>query len=677
MSRSLLRQLEQMRGTVDFVDDMYYAYAEQAGRHYLEGTLTVTSGSTAVTDSTNLFDRDEVDNFIVVDESEAAGVYQIVSATGTNDATITPAASGTGSVSYRRHYYQNLEDDLNYIRKMLKLVIGESEWNDEPNTDLFNMAYLIPKRPNYVGETTQYDEGLGTVSYSITDIDQQGYVSGSQTSEDYMSDVGSTSTTSGTQLYFTDDNTIVVTCADGFYPADKGTLSILRDGQTIASINLLDAWTNQGGVYHESEADMTASPIPDYTADASGIDITNRRPMNTTEGFPNFWPPYQLAAFTYTMTLPEGFVGQITVSHSEGNGPASGRQYSRSSFWVDTTSQTITASAPTISENSATTRYLSGVPYYTSGSVFNVSASNSDTLFDEGYVTNPLTLNLSQFNASSQTPSLATIGLSTPVDTTDTIGTYNTTCTVGASNFRDLDARATATFRNVFTTSTSSDSAAGTYRIDTYSTTSTDTSEPFDDEDKRFVGLATTESMSSSSVDYTDSDWDSSLNVVSGAVQDDSGDEHLVVYNGTLKYPTINHSSGFLPAGPDYSSASGDHVYYRLFKSTGAFTQGTITFSGWSDALSVIQGANVDVYLMYPGCSDYGNNNTSTWQNLSVDQTTYGGNGCLGSGSSGSTVAFSFGTTSSVGYGNRVFIKIVFHNSSVTALTGLTFSPTL
>ena len=65
------------------------------------------------------------------------------------------------------------------------------------------------------------------------------------------------------------------------------------------------------------------------------------------------------------------------------------------------------------------------------------------------------------------------------------------------------------------------------------------------------------------------------------------------------------------------------------------------------------------------------------WQDLGTDQTIYGGNGCLGSGSSGSTVAFSFGTTSSNSYGDRVIMRIKYKASSVTALTGVTFSPTL
>ena len=124
MSRSLIRQFEQIRGTYDFVDDMYREYAEQAGRHYATGTITAVSGSTSMTLSAAL-DLDEVGNFIVIDEGSAAGVYQITAASGTT-ATVDPAAAGDASGdSYRRHYYSNLEDDLNYIRKMLDMIIGE------------------------------------------------------------------------------------------------------------------------------------------------------------------------------------------------------------------------------------------------------------------------------------------------------------------------------------------------------------------------------------------------------------------------------------------------------------------------------------------------------------------------------------------------------------------------
>ena len=426
------------------------------------------------------------------------------------------------------------------------------------------------------------------------------------------------------------------------------------------------AWTDDGCTYEEEESDVGSNPT--YTSSGSGTDIinlTNRRCMNTTvDAFPNFWPPYQMASMNSTVTLPDGFQGQISVVHTLGGS----QNYTYASFFVDQTSQALGAVAPSFSEDVPVLKYLSGVPYYGAGSTFDVDLTHSTTIFDRGYVTNPLTLNLTNFNASSQTPSLTALGLTEPLSITDTIGAYNSSLTVGSSAFRNMDARGTATFRDVFGSANSSNSSAGTFRIDTYGVTSTDTSEPFDDENKRFSG---TEDFDDIGITWADSTWDSEDNVTTLA------EKGLVVYNGTLKYPSIDHSDGFLPVGPDYSSQSGDFVYYRVFIASAAFTNGTITFSGWSNALSVVSGADVEVYLKYPNCTNYGNNNTDEWQDLSVDQTVYGGDGCLGTGSTGSNVAFSFGTTSSVDFGNRVVMKIVFKSSSVTALTGVTFNPTL
>jgi hypothetical protein len=665
--RSLFNQLTQVRGTRDFEDlRTYRGLAEDSGRHYLTGTLTVVSGSATVTDSSNAFGKEEQNNFIVMTEGPDAGtVFTVASGSGAFTAGLDSAPTGTGDYAYRRHYYQNLEDDLNYLRTMLSMVIGETNWYDELDTDLRNMAYLIPKTPNQVGDNTQYP-GVrsGDVTFTISDIDQTAGVSTGVPAGELTDNTSST--TAGTVLRFTDDNTMVISIPGGFYPADMGTLNIMRDGAVVGTLDLAAAWTADNCSYEEEESDVGTNP--NHTASNTGTDIinlTNRRCMNTSvDSYSNFWPPYQMASMNATLTLPAGYQGQISVVHTLGGS----ENYTYADFFVDTTSQSISAGAPTVTEDTPVTRYLSGVPYYTTGSTFSISASNSDTLFDRGYVTNPLTLTVSEFNDSAKTPTLANLGLSDPPAITDDLSTpYNTTITVGAGNFRDLDARATATYRNVFTSATSASSAAGTFRIDTYGTTSTNTQENFDDEDKRFVG---TEDFTDTGLVAGDSAWDSSTNITT------LGEKGLVVYNGTLKYPTIDHS-GFLPAGPDYTSQTGDFVFYRLFIASAAFTAGTITFSGWSNALSVVQGSNVEVYLRYPNCSDYGNSNTSVWQDLSVDQTVFGGDGCLGAGSSGSNVAFSFGTTSSVSFGNRVIIKIVYKNSSVTPLTGITFSPTL
>jgi hypothetical protein len=667
--RSLFNQLNQVRGTTGHEDQLSYheELAEAAGRHYLTGTLAVVSGSVTVTDSSDAFELSEQNNFIVIDEGPAAGVYTIDAGSNAFTATVSPTPIADDAVAtYRRHYYTNLEDDLNYLRTMLNMVIGEDNWYDEPNTDLRNMAYLIPKTPNEVGDNAQYP-GVrsGDVGFSISNIGQTAKVSSGADSEEYTDNTSFVN--AGTSIQFTDDNTMVISIAGGFYPADLGALNIVRDGVVVGTLDLVAAWTADGCSYEEEEADVGNNPV--HTSTHTGtdiIDLSARRCMNTSvDSYPSFWPPYQMASMSATLTLPAGFQGQISVEHLLGGE----ENYTYSSFFVDTSSQTISPATPTVAVDTPVNKYLSGVPYYTTNSTFDVSVSHSVTIFDRGYADSPLRLNLNEFNSGNHTPTITQLGLTEPLAITDTIGTYGPyTVTVGAAAHRDMDARVNATFWNAFTSDASAVSNAGTYRIDTYGTTSTATTEPFDDENKRFLG---DEDFTNIGITWGDSNWISTADVTG------LSEAGLVVYNGTLKYPTINHATGFLPAGPNYSSQTGDHVFYRVFTATGAFTAGSITFGGWSNALSNIQGANVEVYLRYPNCTNYGNSNTSVWQDLSVDQTVFGGDGCLGAGSSGSAVAFSFGTTSSVSFGDRIVMKIVVKSSSVPALTQLTFSPTL
>ena len=659
MARSLLTQFEQLNGTQTFFSNMYQTFAETCGRHYKSENVAVVSGSSNITGS-SAFDLSEVGNYIAIDDGDAAGGYKITAVSGTVS-TVTPPGAGTdSSVSSRRHYHPNVEDDFNYVRKQINLVIGEDAWNDEPNTDLRNLAFLIPKVPNTIGQTGQYTQRPGTVTYAIDDIDdidQTGYISSGAPAAEYTDNT--TSGTTGNSIRFTDDNTIAISITGGFYPADTGTISVDRDGVDVATLDLAAAWTGDGCSYEEEESDVGNNP--NHTTGI--IQLTNRKCMNTGDGFPSFWPPYQIASMSASITLPEGFQGQIKVEHTNG----SSQNYTYASFWVDTTSQIITADAPTIAALAPSLKYLSGVPYYDSGSTFTVTGTNTDTLFDRGlvYALTPMRFNVAEFNSANVTPTLGNLGLSNPCAITDTVGAYGTTITVGASAHRDLNARATVTYSNVFENSTSSNSAAGTYRIDTYGTTSTNTVEYFDDEHNRYKG---TENFNITTIGPGDSNWVESNSIVAGT--------ELVVYSSTLKFPTLNHST-FLPAGPDYSSCTGAHEYYRVFIASNAFTNGTITFGGWSNALSVVQGSNVTVELRMPNCSDYGNNNTGTWQDLGVSQTTLGGDGCLGAGSSGSAVAFSFGSTSSTTFGNRIVMRVTYANNTVTALTGITFSPTL
>lgn len=663
MVKSTLDQLYQIFGSDTYKDDLDVKFAETCGESYGSDTFTTVSGSNTVTSSSSL-PKSDVGNYVVLNDT----AYQITDINGTT-VTLDNSVDSSGTVTGDLRFNKNLQSDLNYIRSQLQNMMGSTNWNDEVCTTLCDMANLIPKEPNYVGDNSQYPSiRPGTVSFDLSNQHSGNLSSGAPAAE-YTDNVSSASP--GDALTFTDDTTIVISINGGFYPADKGTLEIVKDGAVVGTLDLAAAWTNDGCTYEESESDVGSNP--NHTSSHTGtdiIDLSNRRCMNdSVDGYGYFWPSYQIASMTATLTLPVGYNGLITVRHSDGHD----QEYSLTEFFVDTTSQTINATAPTVAINTAQNKYLSGVPYYNTNTTFDLSITNNDALFDRGYPNNPVVIHLGNFNAPDQTPTYANLGLSTPTAITDTIGTYSQTpgITVGGGNFRNYDATCTVTYYDVFGSQTSPASASGPYRIDTYGTTSTDTARYFDDEAYRFRG---NEDFTDTSINTNDSNWDTTVSVLTQT--DPNGNMGLVVYNGTLKYPTIDHST-YSPAGPDYSGQTGTAVDYELFIASAAFTHGTITFNGWSDAKSVIQGSNVEVHLRYPNCNDYGNGNTNVWQDLSVDQTIYGGNGCLGAGSSGSDVAFSFGTTSSVSYGNRVIMRIRFNSSSVTPLTGITFNPTL
>jgi hypothetical protein len=190
MSKSLFDQFNQIRGTRTFFDDMYLQYAEEAGRYYLTSNLATVSGSNIVSDTVNNFEGDELNNFVVIETGDAAGVYRITACSGTSQAYVTPSVVGTeSSVSYRRHYYQNLEDDLNYIREMLQRITGESNWYDAPDNSLNNIGGDIFKNITNITDTitasgsndTLTLVGEGSISVDIDSVSKIVTISGSTT----------------------------------------------------------------------------------------------------------------------------------------------------------------------------------------------------------------------------------------------------------------------------------------------------------------------------------------------------------------------------------------------------------------------------------------------------------------------------------------------------------------
>jgi hypothetical protein len=181
--RSLFSQFNQIRGSLSFEDLItYMSSAEDAGRSYLSGTLAVVSGSATVTDSGNVFGRPEQNNYVMIDTGDAAGLYQITACSGTYTAVVSPTPTASdATASYRRHYYQNLEDDLNYLRTIVKAITGETNWYDVPpvplnekadQVDLVSASGTLQSQIDNLDNIYATDVALAAVSGTLqTEID--------------------------------------------------------------------------------------------------------------------------------------------------------------------------------------------------------------------------------------------------------------------------------------------------------------------------------------------------------------------------------------------------------------------------------------------------------------------------------------------------------------------------
>jgi hypothetical protein len=181
--RSLFSQFNQIRGSLSFEDLItYMSSAEDAGRSYLSGTLAVVSGSATVTDSGNVFGRPEQNNYVMIDTGDAAGLYQITACSGTYTAVVSPTPTASdATASYRRHYYKNLEDDLNYLRTIVKAITGETNWYDVPpvplnekadQVDLVSASGTLQSQIDNLDNIYATDVALAAVSGTLqTEID--------------------------------------------------------------------------------------------------------------------------------------------------------------------------------------------------------------------------------------------------------------------------------------------------------------------------------------------------------------------------------------------------------------------------------------------------------------------------------------------------------------------------
>jgi hypothetical protein len=334
---------------------------------------------------------------------------------------------------------------------------------------------------------------------------------------------------------------------------------------------------------------------------------------------------------------------------------------------------------PTVTEGgTVNTMQLSGVKFYDRGTIFNVSAVGNDC-FDNTYVLNPLVLTSSNSNsmgnASIPWNDATVTGVSNPPAINETMTVTNKQITVPSSNVRSIDARVTVTPSDPYASYTGVQTASANRLINGYlntaAGTSTDTGEFFDDEWSRMLSNHSLTSTSYSSGGA--GGWNSTVSLVSGT----TGYDGLQVYNGGLKYPVTNYTSGYLPSTGqvNYSTASGLRTYVRYFY-VGAGIQ-TLTFtlanqSGTTGFVSVAtgpSGTNLTMEMLAPNTTVNGSA-TVEFKDCYVAYTTDTAIGCYASGTRGSTTsnwACSLGTKSTSTSGNVVVVRI----TAAAAWTGV------
>lgn len=352
-------------------------------------------------------------------------------------------------------------------------------------------------------------------------------------------------------------------------------------------------------------------------------------------------------------------ISHTTDSATDGTGPYT---YTQTDVFYDTNPNTPSVGTTTIAETSGSvsTKHLSGIEYYISGSQFTVDVSQIDNLNrNTARTSNNLSLTFSNYGTSNLQQSPFGSGSSNFTGWTNafdnTGASYQkTNVSISSSNFRyrGTGANVSSQARDTWSSGSSSTSSNASILIDTYGTTSTDLIERFDDENRR--------QDSGFNSGATSGNWNSTLSLSSGDALV-LGGKLMIPSTATLSDGTTNANfSAFSPsaggANPDYSGLTAASNFYRtIVDSTGSSRAGfSIVFSGdfISDATTDLANSQLEIFISKIASSTGGNTGPTNPYFLNIHGALYNfatfddgvTNGQIREGSSsGNTVNCTFG----------------------------------
>lgn len=427
---------------------------------------------------------------------------------------------------------------------------------------------------------------------------------------------------------------------DTFYPGDEGTLS---SRITAAAVE-----TEEGSI-------NLASASPPET----DLSLTLNAQNSGYNGF-TAWVRGDATIDVSTYYLQEGY-NKIVMRHVTTT-TVDSEEYE---VFYDMSDAIITfTSATSLLEDGFVVRELSGIQHYTLGATFILSFISihnfKDTFLTDAFNWSALAGNNPGTVSLTDTAWAGSVSVPPEINDIATLsGVSDFTLTLDKADERSIDTTVLMTCKKPGRTDVTSQSVSENRLVDTFSDGSTDLDEPFDDENYRLPdndGSAYPDNYDTEPASTT-GNWTSTANLVNG---------EAAVFQGSLYHATGIGSSGdftgFLPAGPDYSSFTSDAIYLRAFiADDNPHNSATIKFDGLSvSEISPLGTGDINVEIKLP--SETGWLDLGSTFNVALF-TGADGDGCQTSQSTDEW-SITFGTFSTANSDFMIIVRVTILNTS-------------
>jgi len=445
--------------------------------------------------------------------------------------------------------------------------------------------------------------------------------------------------------------TLATPASPSFNKADENTLAWYLNGALDDSFNLGTAFSEGERAGSQTYPSGCSCPTATCCGAAGNIEVDS-------VGWYNSFPKWQRGS-AHTIIVP----GDLRQGYNYFYMAHSGQTTATTDYFYDTDAGADPACAtPTVTNNTPAYNYLSGLSFYKNTSTWNLSGSCTD-LFDNVYTTSPVltaaTVTITPTSIAETDGSVS--GVSTPPAIGETMTITNKVVTASTTSQRTTNLRFSTRPRDPYGSYTLVQSATGSRLYDSYGTTSTTTSDLFDDENRR---LPCPNPGDETGCTPASSDFDTCPVTLTGQWTSTAtmGNANAQVYQGALYYPTVNFTT-YDPAGPNYSGFTGNQVYYRTMYDSGiAHSSGTLRLLSLvgADVGTVGAGAvNVELKLC---------DGETGWLDLGCpyDSGSFTGadGDCIRTAQSSSDWSWSVGTKSTVNSDYLYLLRITFRDST-------------